>query len=124
MEKKMRKTLFTLAMILCLAAVASVASIVAKNSNNQPAPDEKTIVGYISDQACATKMGDHAAKDEHEACAAKCIKEGSEAVLLTMDGKIYKLDQQDKVSQFAGKKVEVTGNVSGNSISVTSIKRQ
>ncbi len=69
-------------------------------------------------------MGSRAASDEHEGCAKKCIKEGSDAVLVTEDGRIYKLDQQEKAKEFAGKKVEVTGNVSGDSISVTSIKGQ
>lgn len=118
----MRKTLFTLTMALCLAAVASVASIIAKNSNDQPASD--SIVGYISDKVCAEKKGEHAATDAHKSCAQSCVQKGSEVVLLTTEGKRYKLDQQDKAKEFTGDKVKVTGSVSGDSISVASIERE
>lgn len=115
----MRKTFFTLTMALCVAAVASVASSIAKNSNNQTAPDE-TIVGYIIDKQCSTNK----AMWGNEECAKRCIGRGAPAVLACEDGKVYALDPQDKVKEFAGKKVEVTGSVSGESISVTSIKEK
>lgn len=117
----MRKTLFTITMALCLAAVASVASIIAKNSNDQPASD--SIVGYISDKVCAKKDTAKAESDGHKSCAQSCVKKGSEVVLVS-NGKIYELDQQDKAKEFAGDKVKVTGSVSGDSISVTSIERE
>jgi|SRR5215470_9978580 len=116
----MRKTLFTVTMALCVAAVVSVASSIAKNSNNPTAPE--TIVGVISCKECVAEKG-ATVSDEHEACAKQCIKHGSEAVLATEGGHVYKLDQQDKAREFAGKKVKVTGSVSGESISVTSIER-
>lgn len=117
----MRKILFTLMMALCVAAVASVASIVAKNSNDQPAFD--SIVGYISDKVCAKKDTRKAESDGHKNCAQSCVKNGSEVVLVS-DGKIYELDRQDKAKEFTGDKVKVTGSVSGDSISVTSIERE
>jgi len=117
----MRKTLFTLVMALCVVTVASVASSIARNSNNQTAPD--SIVGYISDTVCA-KDPARVASDRHAACAKSCVQKGSDVVLVTEDGKVYKLDTQDKAKEFAGDKVEVTGSVSGESISVTSIARK
>jgi hypothetical protein len=122
MERKMRKTLFTLVMSLCVVAVASVASSIAKNSNNPTAPD--SIVGYISDTVCAKKDPARVASESHAACAKSCVAKGSDVVLVTGEGKIYELDQQDKAKEFAGDKVEVTGSVSGDSISVTDIKRK
>ena len=118
MEGEMRKTFFMLTVALCVAAVASVASSIAKNSNNQTAPD--SIVGYIIDKPCSANK----AMLGNEACAAKCFRDGAEAVLVTEDGKIYKLDQQDKAKEFPGKKVKVPGSVSDDSISVTSIERE
>ena len=50
--------------------------------------------GYIIDESCASKP----AMKGNEACARKCIKGGSPAVLLTADAKVYKLDDQAKVS--------------------------
>ena len=115
----MRKTLFTLTMILCVAAVASVASIVAKNSNNLTASDQ-TIKGFIMDKHCSNSK----AMFGNEECALKCLSKGDEAVLVSEDEKVYRLDQQEKSREFGGKHVEVTGNVDGDSIKVTSIKRQ
>ena len=117
MEGEMRKTFFTLTLALCVAAVASVASSIAKNSNNQTAPDQ-TIEGFLMDKKCSANK----AMIGNEACAKRCIAGGAEAVLATEDGKVYALDPQDKAKEFAGKYVEVTGSVSGDSISVTSIK--
>jgi Protein of unknown function (DUF5818) len=74
--------------------------------------------GYIIDEACATKS----AMKGNEACARKCIKGGSPAVLLTADAKVYKLDAQDKVSEHAGHKVIVTGALTGDTIKVESLK--
>ena len=111
----MRKTLFILTMALCVAAVASVTSSIAKNSNNKV---PQTIEGYIVDKPCSTKK----AMWDNEACVAKCLRDGAAAVLVTEEGKVYELDQQDKAKAFPGKKVKVSGSVSGDSISVTSIE--
>ena len=116
----MRKTLFTLTVILCVAAVASVASSIAKSSNNHTAPD--TIVGYISDKYCAKDTA-KVESEAHKNCAVSCVKKGSDVVLVS-NGKVYQLDQQDKAKEFAGDKVKVTGSLSGDSISVTSIERE
>ncbi|HSP68650.1 MAG TPA: hypothetical protein VLN48_13045, partial [Bryobacteraceae bacterium] len=53
--------------------------------------------GYIADSNCATKQGAKAASEAHASCAAKCIKGGAAAVLVTPEGKIYKIADQDKV---------------------------
>ncbi|HWB86888.1 MAG TPA: DUF5818 domain-containing protein [Bryobacteraceae bacterium] len=78
--------------------------------------------GYIADQACAGKQGAKAASASHAACAAKCIKGGSEAVLVTADGKVYKIADQAKVVDHAGQKVTLTGTMDGDSIKVDSVK--
>jgi hypothetical protein len=74
--------------------------------------------GYIIDESCSTKP----AMKGNEACAKKCIKGGSAAVLLTADGKVLKLDDQAKVSEHAGHKVVVTGNLNGDIIKVDAIR--
>jgi Protein of unknown function (DUF5818) len=73
--------------------------------------------GYIIDESCSTKP----AMKGNEACAKKCIKGGSAAVLLSGE-KVYKLDDQAKVSEHAGHKVIVTGKLTGDTIQVDSIK--
>src|SRR5437870_9668318 len=73
--------------------------------------------GYVIDQSCASKS----AMKGNEACARKCIKGGSPAVLLGEGDKVYKLDDQAKVSEHAGHKVKITGTLNGDTIKVDSI---
>ena len=74
--------------------------------------------GHIIDQQCAAKPGMRG----NVACATKCIKDGSPAVLVTEEGKIYKIAEQAKVVAMAGKMVTITGAATGDTISVASIK--
>lgn len=74
--------------------------------------------GYIIDEKCASKP----AMKGNEACARKCIKGGSPAVLLTADAKVYKIDDQAKAVEHAGQKVKVTGALDGDTIKIESIQ--
>ena len=78
--------------------------------------------GYIVDANCASKQGVKSASDAHAGCAAKCIKGGAPAVLVTAEGKIYKLEEQAKVTDHAGHKVTITGKMDGETIKVDSVK--
>ena len=78
--------------------------------------------GFIADTSCAGKQGAKSASEDHAACAAKCIKGGAAAVLVTADGKIYKIADQDKVTAHAGHKVTITGKLDGDTIAVDSVK--
>ena len=77
--------------------------------------------GYIEDASCAGKKEDHGAAEDHAACAARCIKGGAPAVLVS-EGKVYKISNQDKVVAHAGKKVTITGTVEGDTIEVENVK--
>jgi hypothetical protein len=74
--------------------------------------------GYIIDQQCSTK----ADMKGNAECAAKCIKGGSPAVLVTEEGKIYKIDDQAKVVPLAAKQVTITGAATGDTIKLTSVE--
>ncbi len=81
------------------------------------------LTGYIADTKCATSKGAKAASDDHAGCAQGCIKKGDLAVLLTSEGKIYKIKDQAKVTEHAGHKVTITGNVEGDTItSIADVK--
>jgi Protein of unknown function (DUF5818) len=75
------------------------------------------ISGFVEDSACSTKAG---MKNNAE-CAQKCIKGGDKAVLVTPDGKVYQIANQDKIVAHAGHNVTITGDVTGDSISVTKV---
>ena len=74
--------------------------------------------GFVEDTACSTKAEMKADAD----CAKKCIKGGSPAVLVTADGKIYKISNQDKITSHAGENVTVSGTLKDDTITVASVK--
>ena len=74
--------------------------------------------GTIIDEKCSTIKG---MKGNAE-CAAKCLKGGEAAVLLTDEDKIYKIADQDKVVAHAGHKVTISGTLDGDTIKVDSVK--
>ena len=74
--------------------------------------------GFVEDTNCASQP---AMKNDTE-CAKKCIKGGSPAVLVSEDGKVYKIANQDKITAHAGEKVTVTGTLKDDTITVASVK--
>ncbi len=74
--------------------------------------------GFVEDQMCAGKPEMKGDAD----CAKKCIKGGSPAVLVTEDGKIYKIADQAKIVAHAGMNVTVNGSLKGDTITVVSVK--
>jgi len=77
-----------------------------------------TFKGYIIDEKCSKVASMKGDVD----CANKCIKAGSPAVLVTDDGKVYKIANQDKVVAMAGKQVTINGKESADTITVDSVK--
>lgn len=74
--------------------------------------------GTIIDEKCSTIASMKGDVD----CANKCIKGGSPAVLLTDDGKVYKIADQSKVVPMAGKQVTIAGTLTGDTLKVDSVK--
>jgi hypothetical protein len=103
----LKKIVFSLLLVLSLMASSALAA---------------DFTGYISDAACGAKRGAKAATADHAACAAKCIKGGAKAVLLTEDGKVYQIANQDKVTEHAGHKVTISGKLDGETITADSVK--
>jgi hypothetical protein len=73
--------------------------------------------GFVEDTKCSTMP---AMKGNAE-CAQKCIKAGDSAVLVTPEGKIYKIANQDKIVAHAGHNVTVTGDVKDDTITIASV---
>ena len=87
------------------------------------------MTGYISDTKCAAEhaKATTAARWIHpkvfESCAKMCVKDGSEAVFLTQDNKVVKInaDSLDKVMPHLGHKVKLNGKVEDGKLRVDSI---
>ncbi len=76
--------------------------------------------GVISDSHCG--KGHAVASAKAEQCVATCVKSGHDAVLVSGDN-VYKLDaaSKDKVKPYYGKAVNVSGTMSGDTITIDSI---
>jgi hypothetical protein len=83
-----------------------------------PGLQAATWTGWITDDSCGAK----GAKSGHKECAGKCVEAGAKlAFYNNADKKIYKLDKQDLAKEHLEGQVEVTGELDGDSIKVTSI---
>jgi hypothetical protein len=76
--------------------------------------------GYVTDAKCAAGGKSGAA---HAACAKSCIKGGEAAVIVTADGKVLQVSNQDKVTALAGEKVKVTGTEAAGKLTVSTIEK-
>jgi hypothetical protein len=79
-----------------------------------------TWTGTISDEHCAAKHAD--ASEKSIACVEKCVKGGAAPVFITSDGKVLKIANADAVKEHLGHKVDLTGDLSGDTITVASVK--
>lgn len=96
MLKKLATAMFTLVAFGCLAWAA------------------QTWTGTVSDDKCDATKHD-------TACIEKCVAAGAKYVLVSR-GKVYSLDAQDKFRGMGGKRVKVTGTLTGtNAITVESV---
>ena len=78
------------------------------------------LAGYIVDQSCSKKgkgMWNNAE------CVARCVRDGDKIVLVTEDGKIFQISNQDKVTPDSfGQVVTLMGKLDGDTITVETVK--
>src|SRR5476649_1107709 len=91
-----------------------------------PSAAEQTWTGQISDSACGAKH-EEAAEGQgvmaDRECTQACIRGGSKYVLV-VDGKVLQIANQDlkDLATHAGHAVKMTGELKGNSITVSKIE--
>jgi hypothetical protein len=87
------------------------------------------ITGYISDNVCVSKNTDKTKAMDwiqpaaFEACAKKCVKEGSEVVFVTEDNKILRMDAASvaKAMPHLGQRVSVQATIKDGAVTLSSI---
>lgn len=89
---------------------------------------EQTIAGQISDSACNRKHesgAENVPTPPDADCTLDCVRGGSKFVLVT-DDKIYQIANQDlaALKTHAGHKVKMTGELKGDSLTVSKIEMQ
>ena len=78
------------------------------------------LAGYIVDLACAKRGKGMWTNAE---CVARCVRDGDKVVLVSEDGKIYQISNQDKITpESYGQVVTLTGKTEGDTITVESLK--
>jgi len=87
----------------------------------------ETFTGKISDAMCGKThdtMTEHGAKMSDKQCTVACVDHGSTYVFVTGD-KILKVSNQNfaDLKQFAGDTVTLTGDVKGDTVTVTKIAK-
>ena len=107
----------TFGAVLVIAALAIVPAAAQK---------EQTWKGAISDSNCNAKhpAGEHDGKKMTDTdCTLMCVKKGAKYVFVS-DGKVYKLANQEskQIASHAGQRIELTGRMSGDTITATRMK--
>jgi hypothetical protein len=109
-----------------LAIMLVTGSLYAGQSDSS---NTSTFTGEIMDSLCA-KAGSHdqmmhdmkSMGPDKASCTAMCIRLGAKYVLYdSAKQAIYQLDNQDKASEFAGRKVQVSGTLQKTKIKVANI---
>ena len=79
----------------------------------------QAVTGMVSDDMCKQKhmMPGHTDAD----CTHACVKSGSKYALVAADQVFIRKGDAKQIEKYAGKKVSVTGEVAGNSLTVASI---
>jgi len=92
----------------------------ATASNAPPVVPPGGVAGYIVDQMCA-KRGK--GMWTNAACIERCIRDGDKIVLVTEEGKVFQISNQDKITADSyGQRVVVVGKTDGDTITVESLK--
>ena|ERR1700685_3438954 len=80
------------------------------------------MTGYISDAHCGAAHS--SPSDANTACINKCLKGGSDPVLVS-NGKVIPIDaaSKDKAKAHAGENVTVTGTMNGDILTIDSISK-
>jgi len=80
-----------------------------------------SMTGFISDSSCGASNGNGSAASRE--CAKNCINNGAAPVFVSeKDQKVYKLAGKE-VKAHLDYKVRITGEVNGDTITVTEIKK-
>ncbi len=107
-----------------IIAVAAVLTILVGFPG---AASAETLTGKISDAMCGKShdtMTEHGKKMTDKQCTVACVEHGSSYVIVA-GNKVLKISNQDfaGLKQFAGDAVRVTGDVKGDTITLTRIDK-
>ena len=105
---------------LCIAVVVSMLGAVSTFAADQ------TWTGQISDSMCGAKhdtSAEHGKKMSPRDCTLACVKDHSAQYVFVSGGKVYNVGNQNlaAVKEHAGHMVKLTGEMSGETITVSKL---
>ena len=78
------------------------------------------LTAYVVDQTCAARGKGMWLNTQ---CVQKCLRDGDKVVLVTEQGKVFQIANQDKIeAESYGQKVAVTGKTEGDTITVATLQ--
>ncbi len=78
--------------------------------------------GWFSDESCGA--GNASSEKDRRECAERCIKNGAAPVFVTEgDGKVYKIAGNVKPLEFINDKVQVTGTLKGDTLTIAKVEK-
>lgn len=78
------------------------------------------LTAYVVDQTCAARGKGMWLNTQ---CVQKCLRDGDKAVLVTEQGKVFQIANQEKIeAESYGQKVAVTGKTEGDTITVATLQ--
>src|SRR5262245_5499142 len=99
-----------------------IANYIAIVSMTVAAAAAGPMTGWISDAQCGA--GNASGEKASRECAERCIKNGSQPVFVSdADQKVYKLAGNAKVMDHLQHKVQINGDVKGDTITIKEIKK-
>ena len=77
-----------------------------------------SFTGIVTDEHCGAKHVQTSQADED--CVRKCLRNGTRAALI-VDGKIYRIRNQEAIKGHEGHKVTVSGSLKGDTLHIDSL---
>jgi hypothetical protein len=100
-------------------AAAAAAGAPGRGGAPAAAAPPGAVVGYIVDQRCAIRGKGMWTNVQ---CIERCVRDGDKVVLVTEEGKVYQIANQDKINADTyGQVVTVTGKTEGDTITVENL---
>jgi hypothetical protein len=105
---------------LCIAVAASMLGAMSISAA------DKTWTGRISDSMCGAKhntSAEHGKKMSDRDCTLACVKDHNAKYVFVSGGKVYNVGNQEfgALQEHAGHTVKLTGQMSGDTITVSKI---
>ena len=106
--------------ILCIAVAASLFGVMSVSAA------DRTWTGKISDSMCGAThdtAAEHGKKMSDRDCTLACVKEHNAKYVFVSSGKVYNVGNQDfaALQEHAGHTVKLTGEMKGDTITVSKI---